>query len=378
MPFMHINNVPMHKRISSYLIDYFKGEVEGCTHYFLTHFHADHYYGLKRTFPHTIYCSTTTSNLLRLKYKAKTEALEMYKEYELNEGETVRLIDAHHCPGAVCLIFKIQGEYILHTGDFRSTPAFLHQMSGYTSRMDTSSSMDITLTDITSTEITCRDITSSDTGIHTVYLDNTYEGFRPFGSQREAIHRVLRVIQECLTRPCVIPLRYTFMFCTYAIGKEKIFLSAAEYFGRSVRVSKEKKRIYDCYDQYTVDKLNKEVLEILGKSESTNGPFSRITDEEDVDQFIVISTMQKDYNSLLKGCPTDRVVVFSGSGWKDCVKYYDLLKKNRVVKKGIEVHHIPYSEHSSSEELKIFKETIRPTRVVNTVKNLEENENNYL
>ncbi|ELR19227.1 uncharacterized protein ACA1_263970 [Acanthamoeba castellanii str. Neff] len=38
------------------------------------------------------------------------------------EGTEVTLLPANHCPGAVLLLFKVDGRYILHVGDFRYHP----------------------------------------------------------------------------------------------------------------------------------------------------------------------------------------------------------------------------------------------------------------
>lgn len=150
---MDINEIPPYKKITytNYVVDCFFIDILNASHYFLSHFHSDHYYGLKKSFDHPIYCSVTTSNLVKLRYKCKTVPLELKKIYFLNDNNFVSLIDANHCPGAVCFIFNIKGSYILHTGDFRCTVKFTNNLLEYT--------------------------------FSSIYLDNTFEGHRGFPSQ---------------------------------------------------------------------------------------------------------------------------------------------------------------------------------------------------
>jgi DNA ligase-1 len=98
--------------------------------YFLTHFHSDHYKGLKPSWNKgLIYCSTTTAKLLMNVMLVRKEwicGVEINATITIgtNRGNIdVTFIDANHCPGAVLLLFKIdEVTYHLHTGDMRYSP----------------------------------------------------------------------------------------------------------------------------------------------------------------------------------------------------------------------------------------------------------------
>jgi L-ascorbate metabolism protein UlaG (beta-lactamase superfamily) len=82
--------------------------------------------GLRRDFPHTIYCSPVSARLLAHDWRLRAPQVQ---ELPLGQplvlqGVTVTAIDANHCPGAVMLLFEVPTldgsvNRILHTGDCR-------------------------------------------------------------------------------------------------------------------------------------------------------------------------------------------------------------------------------------------------------------------
>ncbi|KAF3009165.1 hypothetical protein E8E14_003413 [Neopestalotiopsis sp. 37M] len=131
---------PFYKIMPGFFIcvDAFRyGAVKGCSAYFLSHFHSDHYVGLTRNWSHgPIYCSKVTGSLVKSQLGT---AAKWVKEIEFEdaveipgtEGVTVTMIPANHCPGSSLFLFeKAMGkgpsarkQRILHCGDFRACTA---------------------------------------------------------------------------------------------------------------------------------------------------------------------------------------------------------------------------------------------------------------
>lgn len=108
----------------------------GVAHYFLTHFHADHFGGLCNSWCNgVLYGSEITIKLAQRRFPSldpllcRVLPMETPTPVILNGNEfTVTLIDANHCPGAVLFLFELAGKVptrVLHCGDFRVARSML-------------------------------------------------------------------------------------------------------------------------------------------------------------------------------------------------------------------------------------------------------------
>lgn len=316
---------PFYKKIpgTGFTVDAFQyGEIEGCTAYFLTHFHSDHYCGLTKNFMFPIYCNKITGNLVKSKLRVKEQyvhVLPMDTECVVN-GIKVVLLDANHCPGATMILFRLpSGTAILHTGDFRANPS----MERYPALISQK--------------------------VHTLYLDTTYcSPEYTFPSQQEVIQFAVNTAFETVT----LNPRTLVVCGTYSIGKEKVFLAIAEVLGSKASMSRDKYKTLQCLESAAVNSLISvdwagTLLHIL--------PMMQIT----------FKGLQDHLNKFSENF--DQVLAFKPTGWTysdSCLSLLDIKPQTRG---RITIYGIPYSEHSSYLEMKHFVQWLKPQKIIPTV-----------
>ncbi|XP_010182241.1 PREDICTED: DNA cross-link repair 1A protein [Mesitornis unicolor] len=316
---------PFYKKIpgTGFAVDAFQyGEIEGCTAYFLTHFHSDHYCGLTKKFTFPVYCNKITGNLVKSKLRVQEQyihVLPMETECIVN-GIKVLLLDANHCPGATMILFCLPGgTVILHTGDFRADPS----MERYPALMGQH--------------------------VHTLYLDTTYcSPEYTFPSQQEVIQFAVNTAFETVT----LNPRTLVVCGTYSIGKEKVFLAIAEVLGSKASMSRDKYKILQCLESAAVNSLisvdwNGTLLHVL--------PMMQIN----------FKALQDHLNKFSQNF--DQVLAFKPTGWtysNSCRSLVDIKPQKRGK---ITIYGIPYSEHSSYLEMKRFVQWLKPQKIIPTV-----------
>eukprot|EP00127_Corallochytrium_limacisporum_P002845 Clim_evm24s142 gene=Clim_evmTU24s142 len=398
---------PFYKWIpaTKFTVDAFMyGKVERCTHYFLSHFHSDHYGGLTKHFDHgKIVCNQVTANLVNSKLGVaweKITVVPMRKGVEFPGGVEVVVVDANHCPGAAMFVFKLRdGRTYLHTGDFRANP-FMHKWPSLRGiRFDG------------------------------VFLDTTYCNPRyNFPDQREVLNFVQHIVAREERR--VPGGRILYICGTYLIGKEKVFNAVADAISRPRRdidghvVEEGEHHTTDNTDSFAKDTGISNVLTKAIRRSSGDAParpakrfLDRTDDYLDLDtgrarihcdraKMRTLSLLQMP--ELLSRCSCDdpagarvhvrpifaaksefmhkllreyrfrdpetgevhprftQIVAFRPTGWTfSQSKPLSMIQPQ--INGNVRTYGVPYSEHSSYGELKAFIQFLRPHRIIPTV-----------
>ncbi|CAN7026160.1 unnamed protein product [Brassica rapa subsp. trilocularis] len=318
---------PFYKKLpgTPFTVDAFRyGCVQGCSAYFLTHFHADHYIGLTKAWSHgPIYCSSLTSRLLRLSLSVNPSfihPLELDVEYTIN-GVKVTLIEANHCPGAALIHLRLlDGTCYLHTGDFRASKQMQTHPLLFNRR------------------------------VHVLYLDTTYCNPRyKFPSKEDVLSYVVRITKEFLRKQP----RTLIVVGSYSIGKECVYLAIAKALGVKVFANASRRRILESFGWDDISKS----LCTDGKATCLHVlPMSALKFER-LDEHLKVYREQ--YGAVLAFRPT---------GWTYSEKVGEHLDMIRPTSRGkVTIYGVPYSEHSSFTELREFVQFLRPDKIIPTV-----------
>ncbi|XP_047110862.1 DNA cross-link repair 1A protein-like [Schistocerca piceifrons] len=315
---------PFYKKIpdTTFVVDAFQyGIIPGITSYFLTHFHLDHYIGLRKGFSKPIYCSAVTAALVKKKIGVDEKYLTVL---ELNDERVIGMVrvtalDANHCPGSIMLLFQLpDGRNFLHVGDFRyhgvmkSFPAIQH----------------------------C--------SINKLFLDTTYcDPKYDFPSQEEVIAKAIEITTVTLQR-----CPKTLVVCgTYLIGKEKVFLGISKAIGAKLWARPDKRGVLKCLcdpniETRLVTKPHEAQVHVLAMKELNSRDL-------------------KDHLKSLQGIYSN-VLAFRPSGWELQDSGPSLTFK-LTADDNVTIYGVPYSEHSSYSELREFVQFLQPEHIVPTV-----------
>ncbi|KAF3779843.1 DNA cross-link repair protein [Nymphaea thermarum] len=336
-------NFPNSKRIpdTRFVVDGFRSSGAFSVAYFLTHFHSDHYAGLSPNWSRgLIFCSPVTARLC----VACLNVLECFL-VPIEVGRPVRidgcevtLIDANHCPGAVQVLVKVLGsegreKRYVHTGDMRFSESMLSDP-----------------------------ILNEFVGADAVFLDTTYCNPRfVFPSQDESIEYIVKTIERIKDKACGgndgVGERESvlFLISTYVVGKEKILQEISRRIGCRVFVDSMKMVILDQLGlsgsgEFTVDASESDVHVVRWNELGETWPYFR-------PNFV---NMKK----ILDERKYSRAVGFVPTGWVFSAKRDDFIVR---MKSSCEIHLVPYSEHSSYDELRKYVRFLKPKNVIPTV-----------
>lgn len=313
--------VPWYKRIPStpFAVDAFRYATDPDVKvFFLTHFHADHYAGLTSSFEAgPIYCSPVTARLVLHRYRISPTLIHpiAFNTPTMVHGVEVVFMDANHCPGSAIIRFRFPtcGTIHLHTGDFRAC----EEMKSYEY-----------LTNIR---------------VHSLFLDTTYcKPQYTFEPQQRAINRIVETVR------CEMSPQTLVVIGTYQIGKERVFLSVAAQLKVKVCVTKAKLALLRLLDLPDLDQ------------HVTTNPL-----ESTVHVISMFGMTHASLSSVLNGYRPrfSRLVAIRPTGWS-----HDQ-KRSKATSGDVCIYSVPYSEHSSFDELCMFVRFTQPVKIIPTVNN---------
>lgn len=344
--------IPPYKMLDSMpiAVDAFRyGAIEGCSAYFLSHFHSDHYAGLSKRWAHgPIYCTRETAKLahdiLRVD-PAWLRMLDLDTRTPIPEVQDVHVtcLAANHCPGSCLFLFegpRQDGKMAryLHCGDFRACPA----------------------------QATHKAIQNA-CPLDAIYLDTTYLNPQYCFPPQPQVIKACADLVTSKTSPLVV-------VGTYSIGKERLFLALAEALDTYIYcVDKRKYHTYALLDDTSLQKrLTKDPL--LARVHVM--PL----------RALVPNALQTYADALQKqGLTIAQTLAFRPTGWtsrqtRQQAPPPKALTPQHIVPPpftqrhlhptrhgSVQMYAVPYSEHSSFYELMAFLLHVPHHRMIPTV-----------
>lgn len=143
-------------------------------------------------------------------------------------------------------------------------------------------------------------------------------------------------------------------WCSYTIGKERLFLEVASTLNRPLYVSATKKKVLDCIE------IPPEIQKLITTDDTT-------TNLHVVPMWMISQKHMKNALKFYKGRFTT-IIGFKPTGWtheRDTQNTKAKLGRRQAMAKGTMVtYQVPYSEHSSFTELREFVKWFQPQRII--------------
>ncbi|KAF4320080.1 hypothetical protein BBO99_00005416 [Phytophthora kernoviae] len=287
-----------------------------------------------------VYCNEVTANLViqELGVESKYVHPVAMNTPVLVGDVQVTFMDANHCPGSAIILFRLKdGKTYLHTGDFRFHRKMLEYtpLQGYIPAANQAITYDGKSNDVKR--------------LDGVYLDTTYcDPKYTFPTQQTAINHALTLMDKHFNQEKVL-----FLFGSYTIGKERLFMEIARKFQKKVCISKAKLNVISTFNWPA-----EEMRLLTTESAATNLHVVRMQDLQ-MDNLTVL---------LMKHRLRFRqIVAFRPTGWTFSAKNARSISTCCIDPSGkIRVYGIPYSEHSSFAELCEFVQVVNPQVIIPT------------
>eukprot|EP00941_MAST-03F_sp_MAST-3F-sp1_P000239 g239.t1 len=321
-----------------FIVDGFKLPRNGCTIFFLTHFHGDHYGGLSEKFNELppeciIYCSSITASLVTSMLgvdACRVRLLTVGKTVEVIEGAFVSAVDANHCPGALLLVFETSSGNIIHTGDMRFARTMLEDPA----------------------------LIRVQGKVDQLFLDTTYWNPKfSIPDQAETISQVVSASRDWFNQ---YGDKALVLIESYNIGKEKILLALAQELDMKIYAPPKKlERLLPCVIEpkllpYFTSDPNAPIHVVKMGSVGNVWPYF-LPNFGGMTRYLAKTNSANQRKNVLGIIPT---------GWANSSKWN---RKNSIKNNSentCRVQLVAYSEHSSADELLEFVKFLKPTEII--------------
>lgn len=270
---------------------------------------------------------------------------------------TVTFMDANHCPGAAIILFRLKnGQTYLHTGDFRYDRKMLAYapLQPYLPPPDGAP----------------RPVLSRLDGI---YLDTTYADPKyVFPTQQAAIEHTLALVAKHTLSDKVL-----YLFGSYSIGKERLFMEVARSHNRKVCVSKAKLKFIATFGWPEA-----EMKLLTTETSATKCVYCLLEPLEPCMRLVLtlssvcslhvvpMSDLKMEHLTALLAKHRLRfrqIVAFRPTGWTFSKSSQSLSTCRTDASGNVRIYGVPYSEHSSFAELTEFVQVMDPHVIIPTV-----------